>query len=124
MLAGANEDALRLLASSSSACFLASACLSLQVNFLPEDEGDGDIVCSFCCSNWAKGFFNFFGAARDTGVYELFNGSILSSSAGFVGTLDCAENPGVDTGGGVGALGGGAGTLLGATGGDELAAGF
>jgi hypothetical protein len=72
--AGALKVAARLLASSSSACFLACACLSLQVNFFDPptvdergDEGDGVL----CCSNCANRFVSFLGAGRETGVYAV-----------------------------------------------------
>ena len=63
-------DALRLLASSSSAFFLARACLSDQVNFLAPPRGEeelGLIVCADCFSIAAKGFLSFLGGGRLTG---------------------------------------------------------
>ena len=60
--------ALRLLASSSSTCFLAKAWRSDQVSFLPLLGVEGLGVDDCCCSIAANGFFNFFGAGRLTGV--------------------------------------------------------
>lgn len=54
---------------------------------LAADRGDGGAAP---CSNFSKGFLSFLGAGKLTGVYALLLGSILSSSAGFVGMLDGA----------------------------------
>lgn len=47
----------------------------------------------------AKGFFNFLGGGRLTGVQELLFGSIRSSSAGLVGTLETAKRESCEGGG-------------------------
>jgi hypothetical protein len=87
---GGINDAARLLASSSSACFFARACRSDQVSFLgtPEGPSVGENRCETFCSIVANGFFNLLGGGRLTGVQALLFGSILSSSAGLVGALD------------------------------------
>ena len=66
--------AARLLASSSSCCFFASAWRSLQLNFFDPDPelavkrgGDGALSAA-CCSNLAKGLLSFLGVGRTTGV--------------------------------------------------------
>lgn len=95
------------------------------MSFLPDGDGaDDGVCCCCCCLNAAKGFLSFFGAGRATGVQELFNGSILSSSAGFVGVLEAAGAAGAagGAGGGEGARGGGGGGLAAA--GDALKAGL
>src|SRR4051794_21163735 len=56
----------------------------------------------------AKGFFNFLGTGRDTGVHELFNGAIRSSSAGFSGPLDAGLDTWAGDETGCGGGGGGA----------------
>lgn len=53
-----------------------------------------DGCCKVCCSLAANGFFNFLGGGRLTGVQALLFGSILSSSAGFVGVLDTGDGSG------------------------------
>lgn len=66
--------AARLLASSSSACFLACACRSLQVNFFgppAADAREGEGEDWFCCSNCANRFVSFLGAGREIGVYAV-----------------------------------------------------
>jgi hypothetical protein len=69
---GETKEAPRLLASSSSACFFARACLSLHVNFfgppaLTLDLRGGAVFCC-CCSNAENGFLSFLGAGSETGV--------------------------------------------------------
>ncbi len=69
---GETKEAPRLLASSSSACFFARACLSLHVNFfgppaLTLDLRGGAVFCC-CCSSAANGFLSFLGAGSETGV--------------------------------------------------------
>ena len=71
--AGATKEAVRLLASSSSACFLARACLSLHVNFFGPPTLTLDLragaAAAGCCSNAANGFLSLLGAGSETGVY-------------------------------------------------------
>lgn len=104
LAAGATYAALRLLASSSPCCFFAKACLSLQVNFFaPPGDGElGEGVDADCCSKAENGFLSFLGVGRDTGVYALFVGSILSCSSGFEGAVDDTAAAVVIRGGGEG----------------------
>ncbi len=117
------NDAALLRESSSPCCFFASACRSLQVNFLAppatgfvgEDDSKAD-----CCAIFSKGLTSFLGAESWTGtqfvplkvwrkimycirIKQLTTGPILSSSRGFV--VAGEECAGVDSFEGAGADG-------------------
>lgn len=85
------KDAARLLASSSSTCFLARAWRSLHVNFLPAVGCDliWDSSSWACACLAANGLTNFFGCNL-MGVYAVPTGPILSSSSGFEGAAGAA----------------------------------
>lgn len=107
---GTEPSALFARASSSSCCFFASAWRSLQVSFFapPPNWGFGacDSSCACACCA-AKGFTSFLGCNL-IGVYAVPTGPILSSSAGFVGTVDDgtgAGAAGVKRGAGAGCVG-------------------
>jgi hypothetical protein len=92
---GEANVAAQLLAVSSSACFFARACRSDHVSFFVLEAEVGEDCCKAFCSITANGFFNFLGGGRLTGVHALLFGSILSSSAGFVGVLAAATGEGL-----------------------------